>query len=359
MAEKKREIQKILVIGFNTRHIVCSGRRAGYEVYASDAFGDVDLRRCAKEFFPLGEIPSLDVDGIILGSGFERIDFRYKRLCNEREKMEKVLNKRWLSEKLSKLGIPHPELYTSDMVYPAMAKPIYGGGGMENFLIEKEEDLEKVPDNFIIQEFVQGIPASVSLISTQEKVISIAVNEQLIGERWLGQKRPFGYCGNITPLITSFEREMREIAEEIIFQLELVGSNGVDFVVSEKGPYVIEVNPRFQGSLDTVELSTGINLFDAHIRAFKGELIHGKKPERFAMKATVFAEKRVRVTKNLDMDGIVDIPPIGRIIEEGDPISTAIGIGSERKSAYEATLKNVSRIKKSCTSEIQRKMGKK
>jgi predicted ATP-grasp superfamily ATP-dependent carboligase len=82
------EIRKIVAIGYSVRHIVCSGSRAGYEMYAADAFGDVDTKRCAKKYFPLNplqlhaDIKLLKkeigkVDGMIIGSGFERADFDF------------------------------------------------------------------------------------------------------------------------------------------------------------------------------------------------------------------------------------------------------------------------------------------
>ena len=40
-------MQNILVIGFDTRNIVCSAKRAGYTVCSIDAFRDHDLRKCA------------------------------------------------------------------------------------------------------------------------------------------------------------------------------------------------------------------------------------------------------------------------------------------------------------------------
>jgi predicted ATP-grasp superfamily ATP-dependent carboligase len=120
---------KILVIGYSVRHIVCSGSRAGYEMYAADAFGDIDTRRCATRYFPLNplqlhaDVKHLkeeieEADGIIIGSGFESADFdflnaedRRKILGNAPEKTKEVSNKAWLSSRLDDLGIPHPLSY--------------------------------------------------------------------------------------------------------------------------------------------------------------------------------------------------------------------------------------------------------
>ena len=90
---------KILAIGYTVRHIVCSGSRAGYEMYAADAIGDVDMKRCAKDYIPLnwdhadpklleGTIKA--VDGVIIGSGFEGANFDFLTAEDNRRRSETV-----------------------------------------------------------------------------------------------------------------------------------------------------------------------------------------------------------------------------------------------------------------------------
>jgi predicted ATP-grasp superfamily ATP-dependent carboligase len=129
-------------------------------------------------------------------------------------------------------------------------------------------------------------------------------------------------------------------------KLELIGSNGVDFVVTDDELFVIEVNPRFQGSLDTVELSTGLNLVDAHVKGVKRDLLTERvEAKRYAAKAIVFAKQEGVVMRNLDRDGIVDIPEKGRIVKCGEPIATGIGIGDSRAEAFAEAMEKVVRIK--------------
>ena len=52
-------------------------------------------------------------------------------------------------------------------------------------------------EELIIQDFLEGIPSSVSLLSTKSQALAVAVNEQLIGIPWLS-RLPFAYCGNVT-----------------------------------------------------------------------------------------------------------------------------------------------------------------
>jgi predicted ATP-grasp superfamily ATP-dependent carboligase len=374
-------IRKILVLGFSVRHIVCSGSRAGYEMYAADAFGDVDTKRCAKRYFPLDpfqlheglknlEEAIRSVEGLIIGSGFENADFsflseedRRKILGNTPEKTKEISNKAWLSSRLDDLGIQHPLTYTgralTEMIdegahipfhYPVVAKPAYGGGGTANFLCKTEKELircaKQLPD-LLYQNFIKGQHASVSVMLSKRAARSVCLNEQLIGVESLSAPGPFVYCGNISPFVTKFSKPVCELAEELTSELGLLGSNGVDFVITDDGPFVIEVNARLQGSLDTVERSTGLNMVDAHVNAVSGELPERVAAKRFAVKAIVFASHEGVVMDKIDVnrEGIVDIPEKGRKVKQGEPIATGIGLGDSRDHACADAMKNIERIK--------------
>jgi len=350
-------------------------------MYAADAFGDIDTKRCAKRYFPLdplqlhAELKTLKdkvdrVDGLIIGSGFESADFsclkqtgRRKILGTAPEKTNEISNKAWFASRLDDLGIPHPLTYTGEALaeliaggkhiplhYPVVAKPAYGGGGTANFFCKTEKELirwvTELPD-FLYQDFIKGQHASVSVLLSKRAAVAVSVNEQLIGVDSLSAPGPFVYCGNISPFVTKFSDGTCEIAEELTSKLGLIGSNGVDFVITDDGPVVIEVNARLQGSLDTVERSTGLNMVDEHVNAVRGELPERVAAKRYAVKAIVFAKQEGVVIENLEVDreGIVDIPEKGRIVKPGEPIATGIGIGDSRESACADAMKNVECIK--------------
>jgi len=378
------EIRTILAIGFSVRHIVCSGSRAGYEMHAADAFGDVDTKRCAREFYPLDPfqlhegLKNLEeaihtVDGVIIGSGFESADFSFlheedqaKILGNAPAKTNEISNKAWFASRLDELGIPHPRTYTGSALvelleagkhipfhYPVVAKPAYGGGGTANFFCKTEQELirwiKELPD-FLYQDFIKGQHASVSVLLSKRAAVAVSVNEQLLGVNALSAPGPFVYCGNIAPFVTKFSGQLCELAEELTLELGLIGSNGVDFVVTDDGLVVIEVNARLQGSLDAVERSTGLNVVDAHVNAVRGELPERVPPKRYAVKAIVFAKHEGGVvTSDLSLEGegggIVDIPEPGRMVKQGAPIATAIGVGDTRVRACADVMKHVERIK--------------
>ncbi|HEX7575720.1 MAG TPA: ATP-grasp domain-containing protein [Candidatus Methanoperedens sp.] len=350
------DIKKVIVIGNSVRSIACSARRAGYTVYALDRFGDVDTQKCATKAQLIGNMEERELqrnigsfggaDAIILGPGFEHLKFE-NALNNPEEIMEEAGNKSKLPKSLGSMGIPHPGTESIDnadvLGFPLMVKPISGSGGIKNIVVRSVEELNIFTERrdsheFIAQEFVEGIPCSASVISTGDEAVVVAVNEQLIGIPWL-TRLPFAYCGNVTPFETKFREEMEAYSKQIAIEFKLQGSNGIDFMHTDKGVYVIEVNPRFQGSIDTVELSTGLNVFDAHIKSFSGELPELREPQCFAAKNIIYADKKLKINRDIS-DMLVkymskgkaaDIPRHGQEISPDEPVTTVLATARTHK----------------------------
>lgn len=323
--------------------MACSARRAGYRVYSLSHYGDRDLVRCVEKNFTFsGDLPRdirpwlerTDAGKVVLGSGFESVDLPPGMVLGNDPKIAgNVINKVWLADRLRKLGVPHPRIYKDreDIEFPCVAKPVCGGGGVKN-IFARDASMLPSGDGYFFQEYVPGKPLSVSVLSTGRKALPVCVNEILVGKRWLGQDREFGYCGNVTPYRTRFEKRMFDIAGELVPALGLVGHNGIDFIVNDEGPAVLEINPRFTGAMDSSEMATGDNLFQAHVDAIGGRL---KAPEvkRYGMKAILFARRPVEVRGDLMKAGIADVPGRGSVFGNGEAICTVLGSGPTRGEA--------------------------
>lgn len=363
-------VKKVIVIGNSVRSIACSASRAGYDVYSLDRFGDMDTQNCSTrsqiidsmdEKYLHNKIDSFGAaDAIVLGPGFEHLNFK-NALNNSEKIMEEAGNKSKLPGKLGSMGILHPETVSLDKAdeigFPLMVKPMSGSGGIKNIVLKDQIELElfkerKDHQEFIAQEFVKGIPCSASLISTGEKAAVVAVNEQLIGTKRL-TRMPFAYCGNVTPFATEFREKIEEYAKQIAIEFKLRGSNGVDFMLTEKGVIVIEINPRFQGSLDTVELSTGLNVFDAHIRSFSGILPILRKSQCYAAKNIIYANKKLEINRDFS-DTLIkymkkgkaaDIPREGVEVLPDEPVTTILSTARSRKLVDQKISRSVRYIK--------------
>jgi len=364
---------KVLVIGVNTRHIACSASRAGYTVYTLGRFNDVDLKACSDRslIHDMSDVHDLDlpelipifrtllpVDFIVLGPGFEHLGNWVEEITgnvpvlnNSPHIFTNISDKAWLAKKLKILNLPHPFTVPLDSLktpedwtggYPAIIKPRVGAGGMENRLVIDLKDLEMTMNvldssQYLLQEYINGTVTSVSIISTGKQAVAIAVNEQLAGIDTL-TGMPFAYCGNITPYMSEYNNWMRETSMNLAKELALVGSNGVDFIITDKGPVVLEVNPRFQGSIDTVERSTGLNIFRLHHESFQGKLPVCGHSQCFSIKTIFFAPRRLVVEKRV-YDYLVqcynegtaaDVPSKGTVCEKDEPVVSFLSEGSSR-----------------------------
>jgi predicted ATP-grasp superfamily ATP-dependent carboligase len=334
---------RILVIGINIRHIARSASLAGHEVFAVDCYGDVDLARWAKETAKMPRegaeghisffVEKFCPDAVVLGPGLDEACVQTVAVLNNPpEKTAQVSDKLWLARWLEEKGFPFIKTQlvagADNLRFPFLVKPRKGAGGVGCRVVSSPSELEW-EEGLIAQELIIGRPASVSVIGNGRKARAIAVNEQLIGVPWAGAKG-FRYCGNITPLAPP-QCGIGQMAEEIIAALRLVGSNGVDFLLTEKGPVVVEVNSRFQGSLDTVELSGGDNVFQAHLQSFLGRL--PKRPaqsRRTAGRIIIYAPRDLTIEVDLVRDWTADVPWKGSRIAAGDPILSIMALGSSR-----------------------------
>ncbi|MCS7143946.1 MAG: ATP-grasp domain-containing protein, partial [Archaeoglobaceae archaeon] len=147
-----------------------------------------------------------------------------------------------------------------------------------------------------------------------------------------------------TPLKVEEEkrRELERIAIETAELFDLKGSIGIDFILADK-PYVLELNPRFQGSLDSVEWSLDVNLFSLHVKAFEEKKIEKMKPKRFAIRAIYFADRDLSIKRDLLGNPFFADIPFG-FYRKDDPLVSILASGSygevfekvrERKELFE------------------------
>jgi predicted ATP-grasp superfamily ATP-dependent carboligase len=138
----------------------------------------------------------------------------------------------------------------------------------------------------------------------------------------------------------------RKIAEKVIHHFGLIGSNGVDFVITNEGePQVVEINPRFQGTLKCVERILGINLVKAHVDACTNSYlpiigtISG-----FSVRLVLYALTRSIIPNLHQFEGIQDVPFEGAVIEEGEPLCSIVIDGASRNNALQRATQSANTI---------------
>jgi uncharacterized protein len=112
---------------------------------------------------------------------------------------------------------------------------------------------------------------------------------------------------------------------------------------------VLEVNPRFQGSLDTIEMATGINLFEAHIGCFRGELPEKPEAKLLAVRGVLYSDRELFIDRKL-MEVILreksaDIPSMGTVTGPDWPLTSLFACALTRDEAVRSLERGAERIK--------------
>jgi hypothetical protein len=370
----------VLVLGFNARPIAASAKKLGLNVLVVDYWGDADIYRYADKVLVVSEllketkieknytnlflelaqklIEKNQIDFILVGSGFddqpqlwETLNKMAPVIGNNPKTLRKSRDKMKLFSEAKKMGIHSPNSIivkdsedakeaAKSLSLPVVIRPTKGGGGHGIRLAKNLNEVEKIfqllsnQRKIMIQEYVKGIDASCSLLSNGTSALTVSVNEQLIGIPELGAK-DFIYCGNIVPLTAKKQicDKIKTCFEELCKLLNLRGSNGIDFVIHKDEPYLMEVNPRFQGTLECVEMVTGLNMVETHIKACKGILPEEIPPNKgYAMKSILYA-KHDFIMPEITIPEIFDITKPKTIVKKGTPVCTIQLLESTKNDA--------------------------
>jgi predicted ATP-grasp superfamily ATP-dependent carboligase len=209
-----------------------------------------------------------------------------------------VVGKLTLHRCLKKKGIESPEtvMYSvfdevedikqalqSDFSYPMVFKPLDGVSSSGLSLVENEAQIEgaiakikreSTRKDFVVQQYVQGIAASVSLITTGKEALPISLNKQIL--LLAGPESDSAYMGGSVPFDSPFVPEAFKLAKKTVESFSgLRGYVGVDLVLTEKGPLVIEVNPRLTTSYVGLKHAADFNI----AKAITDAVLEGTLPD--------------------------------------------------------------------------------
>lgn len=180
-------------------------------------------------------------------------------LNSKAETIRQVADKLALYQALRRLGVRTPRSLPlgpgdravlarvgDELGYPLVVKPRRGAGCMGLTLVpdkgrfgEVFQRSAQMGGELLAQEYIKGTPASVSLITDGTKARPLALNRQLL--RLEGEPT---YLGGITPYPHPQAEEALRLAVAVVEHLGLRGYVGVDLVLGEEGPWIVEVNPR-------------------------------------------------------------------------------------------------------------------
>ncbi len=206
--------------------------------------------------------------------------------------IKRVSNKMTTYETLKKKGITAPETFLLDihektenikrlikeLGYPLVFKPLDGVscGGLS--LVKDENSIagavkkvaqDSMSKQFIAQKLIRGKAASTCVISTGNKAVAVTLNKQLV--TLSSPDKESRYYGGVVPFNHKLEKEALRAAEKAVEGIMgLKGYVGVDLILTNAGPVVMEINPRlttsYIGLKRTVNFNTAQAIVDAVIR---------------------------------------------------------------------------------------------
>lgn len=217
-----------------------------------------------------------DVDGVIvIAPAYRKLLYRYTKffeklgvevLGSSSNGIYVASNKLLTFKRFKKHGILTPKTIVcrlnnpvekvkadvNKLGYPVVFKPVDGDGcsgiSLVNNSMQVKDALKALRMNtaskhFLIQKFIEGLHASVSLLSNGVEAYPLTLNLQKIK-----LKPPKGfssYDGGLTPLHHPLAKKALSEAKFAVECLEgLKGYVGVDLIISGENVFIVEVNPR-------------------------------------------------------------------------------------------------------------------
>ncbi len=178
-------------------------------------------------------------------------------------------------------GLPSPETVRTtpagaagaaeELGFPLVVKPIRGAGCEGVGLVRQADMLERALDqpalrraeSLLLQRYVAGAGASVSLLVAGGDSVALSLNEQ-----WVEAGIPFVYRGGVASIRHDKRAQALDLAHRAVALVPgLQGYVGVDLVLTEEGCSLIEINPRPTTSYVGVRRVVDINLAEAIWRA--------------------------------------------------------------------------------------------
>ncbi|OLS31017.1 MAG: Carbamoyl-phosphate synthase large chain [Candidatus Thorarchaeota archaeon AB_25] len=381
--------KRVGIIGFNARPIACSAKKAGASVFVSDYWGDDDLSACCDDWIAIltptpgarqrqpldiplyeGLVENLlyltkerELDHVILGSGFDdHVDAlaplheeglligcspNQMRRARDFASLAKIAKSQDIHT-TRRLIAETPDEAVDNSVefnFPYLVRPIHSGGGSGIRFVRNSGDVVKAfgdPEDGeyeprVVQEYVRGVDISCSVLAAGSLALSLSVQGQLIGMPTAGRNCGFAYCGNYYPsnLAPETATKISEVSEAISSKLDLNGSVGLDFIVDESNQiWLMEVNPRIQGTLELMEAAGNISVTSLHVLASQGLLSEKLPSIEPGVKMIVYSRRDGAVPDLSQYTNTVDRSPPGVMVNMGDPICTVIEVGSLMRDCY-------------------------
>ena len=209
--------------------------------------------------------------------------------------IRRAADKQRLPNRLARCGLAHPptrvvhrdaeaRAIADDLGYPVIVKPARGAGCEGVRLARNGCELRAAIDavgrratqNLLVQRYISGVAASVSLLSDGHRAVALAANGQAISAG-----SALSYAGGRTPLDHPLAERAIDAAIRTCEAFPgLHGYVGVDLVLTSADAVVIEVNPRLTTAYLGVRSAINRRSGSGNIAEMAIDACAGKLPAR-------------------------------------------------------------------------------
>jgi predicted ATP-grasp superfamily ATP-dependent carboligase len=353
----------VLIVGFTTRALAESASRAGYSCRSVDAFGDLDQKSRVENIGLSRDLgrPYSAAAVVAIGrrwatasaayvgnlenhpSAVRRLALGRQLLGNSPATLLRARDPVALAEVVRRAGGRVPltlqpgHTRNASGGVPWLRKPRRGGGGSG---VKEWKPGEPLTPHELVQERIEGMLASVAFVADGRRAALLGISRGLAGDPAFGA-RGHRYCGSVYPFSaeSALLERLSAIAGALTGAFGLVGLNGIDFVLREGEPYVLEINPRYSASMELIERGGRCSVFEAHVAACGGALpsLDTTPMPEVLGKAILYARRNVVVGDTgrwLSRDDLRDVPFPGERVRRGHPVCTVFARGADSVTCY-------------------------
>jgi len=338
-----------LTVSLSARPLVRAARRAGVRAACIDAYADADTRAMASgwslatqtDTYSLNPLDVLKTAktltagkgpvGVVYGSGFEsqpevlaQLGQGRELLGNSPETLAITADPARFFPLLEQLQIPFPEVSFEcpTLCRGWLSKKAGASGGLHIIPAAAYRD---IPGRYF-QRLMRGDTYSLLFLGNGESMLPIGFNRALAPP----QEAPsvWAYAG-----ATRMESESMLHADEVLRgaqaltrHLGLRGLNGIDFMVTNEGWVLLELNARPTATLALWDVAPMPPLFQLHVEACRGRLPLALPEMRGSLSsAVVYARDTLRIPSSFPWpDWCADIPTPGSVVDAGTPLCTVM-----------------------------------
>lgn len=370
-----------LLAALSGRALASSAARAHLPCVGIDAFADRDTCALALDWaqIPLlgsGKIESAGLEetagrlcpvqlclGVIYGAGFEgRLDL-LRRLAKSRpllgnapDVLDTVGSPDSFFALLMQLDLPFPDI---SFTAPAdacgwLVKSAHSCGGVHVRKARRDAPMQ-AGDYF--QREVHGEEWSLLFLANGEDMFAVGFNRPMPAPEhapgaWTyagSVRQPFG-----PPEVT---HEVLHAAQALTRKLGLKGLNGLDFIVTESGWVLLELNARPTATLELWDTHPLPPLLGLHVQACRGSLPDFlPQPEGSKAIAVVYADRVLRIPQHHQWETwCADLPHDGSVIGASEPVCTVrahgLDVATARQDARARSRQVMARLARAQTPE--------